>query len=416
MWNKISLRLRLTLLTGAILTGICIILTTISVFNAERNFAVPIDYINNPIGYKEAADSVFIYSASDQERKEPEGALIIASNYGETATFVPGNSEKVYDQDGKELERASAISAVRATQLFETSKTGFAKESLAYMIAIILGGAFFVWSVAGSALKPVTALSETVESIDENNLNITLPFPESKDEIAKLTTSFNRMLQKINKSYESQKRFSQNAAHELKTPLSSMLTNIEVMELGEKAATIEEYKETFSVLKQNVERMSTLVADLLTLNASANENDVCVISSDKFFKDILNDYSDNIKEIHLNISVNGEINFKGNKFLLERAFSNIIQNAVRYNKKNGQITIECNTNEIIISDTGIGIPKDEIDNIFEPFYCVDTSRSRVLGGSGLGLAITKQIFDKYNIQINVESELRKGTKFKITGF
>lgn len=411
MWNKISLRLRLTFLTGAILTGICIILTTISIFNAEKNFAVPIEYIN-----RQYADSTSAYSTYDQDGKELGGALIIASNYGEnTPTFVPRNSESVYAQDGKELESVSAVSAVQATELFETSKTGFAKESLVYMIAIICGGAFLVWYVAGSALKPVTALSKTVESIDENNLNITLPIPESKDEIAKLTTSFNRMLQKISKSYESQKRFSQNAAHELKTPLSSMLTNIEVMEIDEKSATIEEYKETFSVLKQNVERMSALIADLLTLNASANENDICEISSENFFKGILEDYSDNINKKHINISINGNINFKGNKFLLERAFSNIIQNAVRYNRENGEIIIKCNTNEITISDTGIGIPKDEIDNIFEPFYCVDTSRSRVLGGSGLGLAITKQIFDKYNIQLNVESELGKGSKFKITG-
>lgn len=384
MWNKISLRLRLTLLTGAILTGICIILTAISVFNAERNFAVPIEYINNPTEYGEYVDTTPAYLASDQ--------------------------------DGKEQEAVSVVPATQATQLFEASKIGFAKESLVYMIAIIFVGAFLVWYVAGSALKPVTALSKTIESIDENNLNVTLPVPESKDEVTKLTKSFNRMLQKISKSYESQKRFSQNAAHELKTPLSSMLTNIEVIELDEKSATIEEYKETFSVLKQNVERMSTLVADLLTLNASADETDICEFSSRSFFKCILEDYHDDIKKKHIKISINGDISFKGNKFLLERAFSNVIQNAVRYNKENGKIIIKCSDNEIIISDTGVGIPKDEIDNIFEPFYCVDASRSRVLGGSGLGLAITKQIFDKYHIQIDVESELGKGTKFKITGF
>ncbi|WMJ90523.1 sensor histidine kinase [Anaerocolumna sp. MB42-C2] len=372
MLSKISLRLRLTILTYSILVVACACLTTVSVFNAGNMFLKPIKALS----------------------VQPTVPKPIISDT-ETDENVPPTTAYIYD-------------------MLQESKKGFTLQSILVMVAITGIGTILTWFVAGKALKPVTTLSKTVEDIDVNNLSTQIPVPYSKDEVARLTYSFNNMLTKISMAFESQKRFAQNAAHELKTPLSAMLTNIEVMEIDEDSASIEEYKENLLIVKQNVERMTALVTDLLALNVEKNHMDISRFSIRDLFVSILNDNDNDIKKKNISVNINGEREINGNRFMLERAFSNIVQNAIRYNHNNGSIIIYCSESGITISDTGIGIPSDKLPHIFEPFYCVDASRSRALGGSGLGLAITKEIFDKNGIKIDVVSTENKGTIFTVT--
>jgi len=106
----------------------------------------------------------------------------------------------------------------------------------------------------------------------------------------------------------------------------------------------------------------------------------------------------------------GDCHITGDRTLLERAFFNLVHNAVRYNVDNGIVKVRLTENNIIIEDSGVGITTENVKHIFEPFYCVDKSRSKKLGGNGLGMAIAKNIFDSHNIEISIFSEPGEGTQ------
>lgn len=285
-------------------------------------------------------------------------------------------------------------------------------RSFAYLTVAILAGVAGAWFLARRALRPISRLSEVIESIDVNNLAEPIPVPPSKDEVARLTQSFNNMLLKLNSAFEGQKRFVQNAAHELKTPVTAILTNIEVLEMDAEPSQ-EDYKAVVKIVKENAERMSALVQDLLLINVESRE-----LTSRFSFRQLLEEIREELalesQQRGISFSVQGDLKLVGNRALLKRAFHNIVHNAIRYNRPGGSIDISCRDGKITIADTGIGIPADKLDKVFEPFYCVDASRSRKLGGSGLGLAMVKQIFQQHQIQVQISSVEAQGTKFIIS--
>lgn len=389
MWSRMSLRLRLTVLTSLILVAVCVFLTLISIYNADQSFY-------------------------------PTYSTIASRQFSQVPDFNPELYQPGYTYYKLQIPDINVGYAVPSLTLgeeaqlaYRASQQSFAYSSVFYMIAIVIAGGVAVWFIAGRALKSVTLLSQTIQQIDGNNMSVQISVPESNDEVSKLTVSFNSMLSKLNGAFEEQKRFAQNAAHELKTPLAAILTNIEVMELEEEP-DVHAYKEVVQVAKENTERMTMLVKDLLMFNSATIQAQYSVFDFSEILNQILADYADDIQLKHIKVSVSNDVMIRGNKAMLERAFSNIVQNAIRYNRDHGRITILCSEDEIWISDTGIGIPGDQLNNIFEPFYCVDDSRSRRLGGSGLGLSITKQIFDKHHMKIRAQSIENQGTTFIIS--
>lgn len=367
MLNKISLRMRLTILTSVVLIILCILLRGIS-----------------------------IYVASDIFFKPFENILLVEAKSNDINVDNNSNSHEISDN---------------LISFFASSQHQFVEIINIYTLIIIAMGSFCIWIICYHALKPLTKLSKNIENISENNLKEKLILREGKDEICQLTLSFNNMLTKLEVAFESQKRFANNVAHELKTPIASIITNIEVFEMDDNPS-VNECLETIDVLKEQGERMNNLVKDLLQLNSSYMGDNNEIFSVLEIFYNITYEFRNIIEEKNIELKINGDVNIKGSKALLERAFANIIQNAIKYNRENGSIIISCLREKIIICDTGIGIPNEKLDKIFEPFYCIDTSRSRELGGSGLGLYIVKQIFDKHNMNIYVKSN-KEGTTFEI---
>lgn len=299
----------------------------------------------------------------------------------------------------------------------EQTNSNYTKTSLAIMLAVIIAGAFASWFVAGKALKPVSTLSRQIENIDESRLFEPLKGFDTNDEVAKLAASFNHMISKLEKAFLHQKQFAANAAHELKTPLAGIITNIEVLQLDEDP-TVQDYKEVLENTLANAQRLSDLVNDLLKMNSTLNADTCERFEAKGIFDDIILSLSESIKDKNIHIENNtADAVLSGGKALLQRAFFNLVQNAVKYNKMNGEIVISAARDDkeatISIRDTGIGIPADELKNIFEPFYRVDTSRSRESGGSGLGLSIVKSIIEKHNGKISVESVIGSFTKITV---
>lgn len=221
----------------------------------------------------------------------------------------------------------------------------------------------------------------------------------------------------IKKVEEVKRDFVRDASHELKTPLTAIKGFVETLEeeVGK--------NKYIEIIKRNIERMINIINDLLTLS-KIEDKDVKLEISEFDFLEMINNvikiFSGKIKEKNLKVKIeidNYNTKIKGDSYKLEQVFINLIDNAIKYTEE-GEIKINyfLKNNSVIIEiiDTGIGIPEEHIDRIFERFYVVNKSRSRKLGGTGLGLSIVKHIVLLHGGKIDVKSEVGKGSKFTIT--
>ena len=317
------------------------------------------------------------------------------------------SAEKIYHQTAMPSQHGTVISPTDNIETSDSNST-FRLVSFVSILLVFIVGTGATYIIAGKALSPITKLSRNIEMIDENYLFMPVSETISGDEVSKLSLSFNSMISKLEKAFITQKNFSANTAHELRTPLAAIISRIEVCQLDD-VPSQQEYQDTLSDVLQSAERLNTLVNDLLEMTNGSLNDVVERIDLKNMFEHIISDVAgkniENIKYINLV----DDIHISGNKRLLIRAFLNLIQNATKYNKPDGtvEISTELNENSVIIKikDSGIGIPSNQLDRIFEPFYCVNESRSRQFGGSGLGLALAKTIIEKHGGEICAKSEL-----------
>ncbi len=364
MWNKLSLQLRVTLSGAVCLLSVCVLLVSYLVVSAGNTFYVP--YVN-------AVQAVAAVEATEEGLPMPDAER-----------WLPG--------------QASTQEFVDAE--YRTAQDHYLFTSVCVAVLLTLVGIGAIWLVSGRAIRTVSNLSRQIEAVDESRLNAPLPVPEAADEVRRLTVSFNRMLARVGSSYEAQKRFAHNAAHELKTPVANMLTVIEVSELDDDSSA-EELRETITEVKAEVLRLKELIGDMMSLNVSKVEKHPVDFQS--LCEEIIRELEPDCTEKDISIFCEGNTVLQGDQALLKRAFANLLQNAVRYNIPGGTVTVHCERDKITVTDTGIGIPPEHLGHILEPFYCADPSRSRSLGGSGLGLSIVKQILDKHDMPLEIQS-------------
>ena len=215
--------------------------------------------------------------------------------------------------------------------------------------------------------------------------------------------------------------FVANVSHELKTPLTSIKGFVETLKDG--AIEDKEIAGKFlNIIEVEVERLVRLINDLLYLSEIENAK-IQVTEDDVNVKEVLEEciellrFKAESKNIKMQLRLDDKLKMKIHKDWLKQIFINLIDNAIVYNRENGEVIIEVERLDekiaIRVKDTGIGIPQNEIERIFERFYRVDKGRSRKLGGTGLGLSIVKHIVELYNGKIYVQSEVGKGSEFTI---
>ncbi len=329
----------------------------------------------------------------------------------EEETPHPSLSGNMYKETKEDIniDRSSETYQAALNILNETFQDTIAKT---FIWSLMLGLIGFILSypLSGLLLKPFKELTSDIANINEGNLDKQLYITNRHDEIGKIKIAFNRLLVRLDTVLERQSNFTSNVAHELKTPLAVMKMYPETLD---EDSTIEDYKKVIEVEKKNVDRMSALVDDLL-----AYSRDIDIKATIVSIKDVIDKCLDDMKPlidqkhitVHLDIVDEDVVT---SKELLSRLIYNILSNATRYNKEKGSIYIEYKAKELSIRDTGIGIPEDKLEHIFEPLYCVDKSRSRELGGSGIGLAMVKRIADTLGYKIEVSSKVDRGTVFTI---
>ncbi len=285
------------------------------------------------------------------------------------------------------------------------------------LILSTLGGRF----MATRALKPVAEITRTAQDIAHGaNLSRRIPMPEVHDEIGNLANTLNEMMDKLEKSFAQMRQFSSDASHELRTPLTVLKGQSELVlsKLRSKA----EYQEVLSSNLEEVNYMSRILEDLLTLS-KGDEGEISLEREPVELGTIIEEVSRqgeilaDEKDVKIVLAYLEPVTILGDAHRLKQMVWILIDNAVKFTPGGGEIRITLqdldDTVYFTIKDTGIGIPEQDLPKIFDRFYRVDKARSRMEGGSGLGLAICKYIVSRHHGTIDVESKLGEGTKFKI---
>ncbi len=285
---------------------------------------------------------------------------------------------------------------------------------------VLIGGAggYFL---SKRMLKPVDNVTKLAAQISTTNLKQRINYQGPDDEMKRLADTFDDMLGRLENAFDSQNQFIQDASHELRTPIAIAQTNIDVIEM-EKKPTIKDYKYLVEVLKLSMERMGRLSDKLLTLSKGTQESSkFSIINIVPLLTQVVDEFSSNAKKAGLNLqfeSTSKELLVRGDNSNLKQAISNVIDNAIRYNRPGGQIDISTQVEKghliIQVKDSGIGISQGDQQRVFDRFYRVDKSRSRAQGGSGLGLAIVKKIIEDHMGTITADSTPGIGSTFRIS--
>ena len=295
-------------------------------------------------------------------------------------------------------------------QEIQETKESFLLRSVIATTIIILLSSVCTYFLTKKALTPLQKLTSEVSQIQAQNLSTQLPVPNSKDEIAQLTSSFNEMLTRLDNAFSTQKQFSANAAHELRTPLAVLQTNLEVFEKKQKPEMIE-YRQLFTMIKEQTAGLSQLVGTLLDMTNLKSVPRTDQVSLEELVDEVFCDL-DPIAEkagisIHFNDSSNQDLHtdVTGSYVLLYRAVYNLVENAIKYNRPHGSVSVSVKQENgqamVLVTDTGIGISPENQKKIFDPFFRVDKSRSRAMGGAGLGLALVDSIAKEHRGTVKV---------------
>ena len=290
---------------------------------------------------------------------------------------------------------------------------------LALLGAIVVG-----YVIARRVMVPILGITAAAERISFENLSERVPIANSKDELGRLAATLNQTFDRLQRSIGEMRRFTADAAHELRTPLAVIRTEAEVA-IREDALRIQDNPDQFrrvtEVALAETTRLSNLVDQLLTLSrhdAGLQQPGLEEVS----LRDLLLDVVETLRVVAekkgqtIVASELCDVPVLGDDISLSQLFFNLIDNAVKYTPAGGAITVVCRHDAsrvcVTIEDTGIGIERQHLDHLFERFYRVDASRST--GGTGLGLAICRSVVDMHHGNLTVESEPGRGSRFTVS--
>lgn len=288
---------------------------------------------------------------------------------------------------------------------------------LVVSLGAIVGMGIGSYMLAGRALKPLRQVREAAAQISEKTLKQRVPEPNTGDEVASLAHTLNRMLSRLDRSFEMQRRFTSDASHELRTPVTAIGGHASY--LIRRTQLNEQQSESLHIIKNESERLSKLISSLLEL-ARADSGSFPLQPSLLIADMLLSNIAREMAPIaeHAEIKIDAELNlaFEADAHKLRQVFINLVGNALKAGSSLVILKAKAETRQIHfeIIDNGPGIGQEHLGKLFERFYRVEESRSRDVGGSGLGLAIVKTIVDAHSGSIWFESELGKGTTVHIT--
>jgi heavy metal sensor kinase len=277
-----------------------------------------------------------------------------------------------------------------------------------------LGG----YVLAGKAMHPISQTSKQLKKISAENLNERVTNPKTGDELEELSLTFNSLLDHLNDAFSRERQFIGDVAHELKTPLATLKTSIEVTLT--KARTHDDYKKAFTDTLVDVNRLSQTVKNILDLawigaeNAHKMNKQVDLSQISKDIVEIAEKLAGE-KKIRMSSEITSNVIVNGVEDKLFRAILNIVDNAVKYTSSGKTISLSLKKNHnhafLVVKDSGVGISSEDQSHIFERFY--RGSKTSRMVGSGLGLAIAQGIIHAHKGEIQVASQINRGTTITI---
>ncbi len=296
---------------------------------------------------------------------------------------------------------------------------GTLKKSLfASGVFAILMGLIVSVLISRQLTKPIVNITETANNLRSGNLAARSNIVSNTAEIAQLKESINYLGDTLSKQDSIRKRYASDISHELRTPLTTLKTHLEAISDG----VWEPSKEHLDILNDEVLRLTKLVDDLK--NSFTQEEYNPIINKTSFdisqeLENIIVSFEPSFSKENYLLQVNIEKNIKVimDKEKFNQIVHNLLSNSLRYLNEDGEVIVtlsKLNKNLILkISDNGIGIKEEDLENIFDRFYRVDTSRNKSTGGTGLGLSIVKSLVEAHKGSIDVKSQYGKGTEFLI---
>jgi len=374
--KHLSLQWRITLLTALLIAAACICLNLLL-------------YRSGTSGM----DSLNIYVTQYQPGESDGLAIEIPDE--EMADFLNRFSQEVYD-----------------------AKTIFGRKGWIITAVVTMLSGAIAYFVSGKALQPLKELSRQAEKINQDSIaNIRLD-ENSVREFRQLSRSVNHMLDRLAQSFDLQRQFAGNAAHELRTPLAILQTKLELF-AEEHPDMDRETAELVSSLREQINRLTVLVRALLEMSNLQAVSRGDRIELAPLTEEILADLAPLAQQSGVALHEECEdISIIGSDALIYRLLFNLVENGIKYNRPGGSVSVSVHQDAgqavLRVSDTGCGIPNDLRENVFQPFFRVDKSRSRKMGGAGLGLALVREISILHGGNAEIEESSDQGTVFLIT--
>lgn len=372
--KKLSLQWRLTILTAILIVFICLSLE----FLLYKNGIYYMDSLNKAVTDQGNTEDIYINIPED-----------------EWESFCDDFSVKVFD-----------------------TKENYRRKNLIITAIVTVLGGMVTYFVSGRALKPLREFSDSVEKVQLQNLTDSYIDEKGVAEFERLGKAYNKMLGRLSDSFEIQRQFTGNAAHELRTPLAIMQSQLDMYNASEHPGNDAETAETIRMITEQNERLTRLVGTLLDMSELQTVERSDNVELYSLAEEVMTDLEPLAQEKNVELLVDGDETYmRGSDILLYRMMYNLVENAIKYNKQDGKVEVLLNKRNdhvvIEIKDTGKGISEKDRERIFEPFFRVDKSRSRELGGVGLGLALVYEIVRLHEGTISVSKSDSDGTTFEV---
>lgn len=378
--RTMSLQWRLTIITTLVIAVICGCLTIF----VYKNGIYYMDSLQNAVD-----------AQSGQENEEDSEEIYISIPDDKWDEFANNFSIQVYN-----------------------NKADYRKNSLIFSTVLALLGGVVTYFISGQALKPLRRFSDIIEEVQAQNLSDSRIEESRVRELNQLSVSYNKMLERLSEAFETQRQFTANAAHELRTPLALMQVQLDLYHSTGHPGNDECAEQTITMATEQNERLSKMVKTLLDMSELQTivRDETIMVAA--LVEEVLADLEPLAME--KNIKLIGkckDITMVGSDILIYRLVYNLVENAIKYNHSDGQVVVTAGRKEkhvyLSVEDTGNGIPKELKERVFEPFFRVDKSRSRELGGVGLGLALVHEIVRTHDGSITVRDNPSGGTIFEV---
>ena len=345
-----------------------------------------------------------------------------------------GNSSKVHDKENNYLiltqpithtteEQKVVVGAIvmnSSTRDIESLLSAMEQRAFIFSLAFAILISIFAIYFSNRLTKPLKRVVSSIDHLTEGYLDEEVSI-KGYYEIEKISDSFNKMINRMQKIESSRQEFVSNVSHELKTPITSIKVLADSL-LMQEDTPVELYREFLIDITEEIERENKIINDLLSLvklNKTAGDMNISSVNINELLEQILKRLRPIAKKQNIEMIFESfrPVMAEVDEVKLSLAVTNLIENAIKYNKPDGWVRVSLNADHkyfyIKVADSGIGIPEDVQDLIFERFFRVDKARSRESGGTGLGLAITKSVVQMHRGAIRVYSTEGEGTTFNV---